>query len=332
MISIIGVSRGNEYSPNHVDNDAAIFNKVVEELGQLGCEVEVYAEKDFVEQGVKGDIIFDMARDKATIARLKSLEDGGALVINSAYGIDNCVRRPMTELLIKRGVPHPQSFIISTADEYSENCYPCWVKRGDSHAMVKEDVAYATCKEEVENILADFRNRDIPVAVINEHLQGDLVKFYGVHGTDFFYWFYPSPCSHSKFGLEKINGIAKGIPFSVEELIIPSADLRNNYNKISKRCHETKEPIYVTRNGVNDLVVLSDEVFEKMRKQNEESEEERIERLISEKFDKHYKDFNEFKADLLKNVTEAIEEIENGKGIPMEQIVAEMEETYNIGK
>lgn len=111
-------------------------------------------------------------------------------------------------------------------------------------------------------------------------------------------------------------------------LIIPSADLRNNYNKISKRCHETKEPIYVTRNGVNDLVVLSDEVFEKMRKQNEE----RIERLISEKFDKHYKDFNEFKADLLKNVTEAIEEIENGKGIPMEQIVAEMEETYNIGK
>ena len=133
VISIIGVSRGNEYSPNHVDNDAAIFNKVVEELGQLGCEVEVYAEKDFVEQGVKGDIIFDMARDKATIARLKSLEDGGALVINSAYGIDNCVRRPMTELLIKRGVPHPQSFIISTADEYSENCYPCWVKRGDSH-------------------------------------------------------------------------------------------------------------------------------------------------------------------------------------------------------
>ena len=155
VISIIGVSRGNEYSPNHVDNDAAIFNKVVEELGQLGCEVEVYAEKDFVEQGVKGDIIFDMARDKATIARLKSLEDGGALVINSAYGIDNCVRRPMTELLIKRGVPHPQSFIISTADEYSENCYPCWVKRGDSHAMVKEDVAYATFSVEELKIQSD---------------------------------------------------------------------------------------------------------------------------------------------------------------------------------
>ena len=50
VISIIGVSRGNEYSPNHVDNDAAIFNKVTEELRRLGCEVKVYAEKDFVEQ------------------------------------------------------------------------------------------------------------------------------------------------------------------------------------------------------------------------------------------------------------------------------------------
>ena len=61
-------------------------------------------------------------------------------------------------------------------------------------------LAYATCKEEVENILADFRNRDgIPVAVINEHLQGDFQKFYGVHGTDFFIGFIPSPCSYSKF-------------------------------------------------------------------------------------------------------------------------------------
>lgn len=218
VISIIGVSRGSEYSPNHVDNDAAIFNEVVEELRRLGCEVKVYAEKDFVEQGITGDVIFDMARDRATIARLKSLEDKGACVVNSAYGIDNCVRRPMTELLIERGIPHPQSFILSTAGRYTGSCYPCWVKRGDSHAMVKEDVAYATCQEEVEQILADFRSRDIPVAVINEHLQGDLVKFYGVQGTDFFYWFYPSPCSHSKFGLEKINGVARGIPFSVEEL------------------------------------------------------------------------------------------------------------------
>lgn len=218
IFSIVGVSRGNEYSPNHVDNDAAIFNKVAEELRRLGCKVEIYAEKEFVAGNIKADIIFDMARDRATIARLKVLEDEGALVVNSAYGIDNCVRRPMTELLLSHGIPHPKSYIIATDQPFEENCYPCWIKRGDSHAMVKEDVCYTTCREEAERVFADFRSRQIPTAVINEHLQGDLIKFYGVQGTDFFYWFYPSPCSHSKFGLESINGVAKGIPFRVEEL------------------------------------------------------------------------------------------------------------------
>ena len=42
-------------------------------------------------------------------------------------------------------------------------------------------------------------------------------------------------------------------------VIRPSADLRNNYSEISKICHETKQPIYITKNGYNDLVLLSNE-------------------------------------------------------------------------
>lgn len=217
-ISIIGVSRGSEYSPNHVDNDAAIFNKVVEELRRLGCKVDTYTEKEFVKRRVEGEIIFDMARDVATIHYLKELEDKGALVINSAYGIDNCVRKPMTERLISHGVPHPHSMIVRTDEEFQGDFYPCWLKRGNSHAIVKEDVSYVVNRDEANSILADFKRRNIPEAVVNEHLQGDLIKFYGVQGTDFFNWFYPGPCSHSKFGLEKINGEAKGIAFNVSDL------------------------------------------------------------------------------------------------------------------
>lgn len=36
-------------------------------------------------------------------------------------------------------------------------------------------------------------------------------------------------------------------------LIRPCADLRNKYNEISKICHETKEPMYITKNGTNDF-------------------------------------------------------------------------------
>lgn len=49
-------------------------------------------------------------------------------------------------------------------------------------------------------------------------------------------------------------------------LIKPCADLRNKYNEISKICHETKEPMYITKNGANDLVILSDQAFADMVK------------------------------------------------------------------
>ena len=113
-------------------------------------------------------------------------------------------------------------------------------------------------------------------------------------------------------------------------LIRPCADLRNNYNEISRICHETKEPMYITRNGTNDLVVLSDEAYESLKKSTQEAEEERIDRLISEKFNKHYASFEEFRKDIFEKITIAIKEIEDGKGIPMEQVMAEMEAKYDI--
>ncbi|MEA5023998.1 hypothetical protein SDC9_15248 [bioreactor metagenome] len=42
-----------------------------------------------------------------------------------------------------------------------------------------------------------------------------------------------------------------------------STALRNDYSKISKLCHETGEPVYVTVNGEGDLAVMSIEAFEK---------------------------------------------------------------------
>ena len=113
-------------------------------------------------------------------------------------------------------------------------------------------------------------------------------------------------------------------------LIRPCADFRNNYNEISKICHETNEPMYITRNGTNDLVVLSDEAYENLTKDLQETTEERIDRLISEKFDKHYANFEEFQKDFWKNINLALKQIDDGKGIPMEQVLAEMEAKYNL--
>ena len=45
-------------------------------------------------------------------------------------------------------------------------------------------------------------------------------------------------------------------------IIRPSSDLRNNYNEISTICHQTKSPVYITKNGVGDLAVMSIELYE----------------------------------------------------------------------
>jgi prevent-host-death family protein len=41
-----------------------------------------------------------------------------------------------------------------------------------------------------------------------------------------------------------------------------STDLRNNYNEISRFCHESREPVFITKNGQGDLAVMSIETYE----------------------------------------------------------------------
>lgn len=45
--------------------------------------------------------------------------------------------------------------------------------------------------------------------------------------------------------------------------IRPISDLRNSANEISDFCRQTREPVYITRNGTGDMVVLSMEEYER---------------------------------------------------------------------
>ena len=48
-------------------------------------------------------------------------------------------------------------------------------------------------------------------------------------------------------------------------MIRPVSDLRNNFADISKTVHETAQPVFLTKNGYGDMVVMSMEAFEKMQ-------------------------------------------------------------------
>ena len=66
-------------------------------------------------------------------------------------------------------------------------------------------------------------------------------------------------------------------------IIKASAALRNDYTSISNMAKETKEPIYITKNGEGDLVLMRIDAFEKreqrlqLRAKILQAEQERIE-------------------------------------------------------
>jgi len=222
-ITIAGIMRAGAYSPNHIGNDAAIFNATADQLRKRGCTVNIYSEEQFNSGKTNEKIILNMCREQESIKRLQHLEDNGHIVINSGYGIENCTRERMTRILLGNNIPYPDSIIVNTNEAVVEQLRKaginnCWIKRGDFHAMHKEDVSYVRHAEEAQEVLQEYFYRGIKRAVINRHLVGDLIKFYGMRGSTFFYWFYPFDDGHSKYGLEAINGKSKGIDFDIEHL------------------------------------------------------------------------------------------------------------------
>lgn len=51
--------------------------------------------------------------------------------------------------------------------------------------------------------------------------------------------------------------------------IRPVSDLRNNFSDISKFVHETQEPVFLTKNGYGDMVVMSIEAYERKQFESE---------------------------------------------------------------
>jgi hypothetical protein len=247
-IKIAGIMRAGAYSPNHIGNDAAIFNVVAEQLRKRGCEVNVYSEEQFIAGATTEDILLNMCREQRSIALLQEAENNGKLVINSGYGIENCTRERMTRILIGSNIPYPDSLMVNTDEAIRDSLVKakmtqCWIKRGDFHAMHKEDVSYVRHPEEAQEVLQEYFLRGIKRAVINVHLEGDLIKFYGIQGTPFFYWFYPFEAGHSKYGAEAINGPARGLKFDEEYL--------------KKICREASEVLDVKIYG-GDCIIADD--------------------------------------------------------------------------
>jgi hypothetical protein len=111
----------------------------------------------------------------------------------------------MIPLLASSAIPIPRSRIISSnpsdpdhpSPQFETGPFPAWIKRADVHNTQSGDVECVSSQEELRNALTVLHDRGIPRVVLQQHILGDLIKFYGIgkpladqQDDAWFRWFY----------------------------------------------------------------------------------------------------------------------------------------------
>jgi hypothetical protein len=206
-MKILMIRRAEQFSPNAVENDRAILEAVALRLSSRGHQVTQVDETLLASSlaADKPDFIFSMARLPAS---LRLLEASGLRVINAPQGVSQCSRRQVQAFMASLHIPYPAG----------SGPHGYWLKRADAAAQTADDVGYAPDLQALASAKAAMRARGIHDYLVSPHVEGDLVKFYGVSTTGFFRYYYPTDDGLSKFGLEQLNGQAHHYPFSATDL------------------------------------------------------------------------------------------------------------------
>ena len=208
MNKVLMIQRAEQFSPNSVAKDLAILEAVADRLRTEGHDVHILSEQHLQSGHLSQyDCIFSMGRLPETLLMLKSLQ--GVRVVNTPQGVENCSRCQLESIMQQNHIPVPPQ---EGTDGY-------WLKRGDAAAQSKDDVQFAATKSDLQAKIKAFETRGISNYTVSAHVVGDLVKFYGVVGTGFFRYYYPTDDGDTKFGDEHRNGSAHHYPFSEPQLL-----------------------------------------------------------------------------------------------------------------
>lgn len=204
-MKIVAIARDKRFSPHSVEKDRVILQAVVEGLQQPVVWTD---EAQVQTEGLPpADLYLTMARSTAVLQQLAEVEKAGKRVVNTAESVVQCVRSVLRRALQAHAIPLPPT----------EGNAGYWLKRGDASAQEQGDVVFCRDKEALAMQQQLFVQRGVTDWVVEAHLPGDLLKFYGVAGG-FFRYFYPSDDGMSKFGNEQHNGLAHHYAFDAAQL------------------------------------------------------------------------------------------------------------------
>jgi hypothetical protein len=194
-----GIFRERAHSPGRENDDTEILRLTGKHLEARGYQVDLKDPEDL--SGLIGGrprAIFLMCEREEVLAQLAAWEQDGIRIVNSAAAVLATYRERMIAQFDEAGVPFVKSRLVATPGRHPGSpTLPVWVKRGDVHNTQEGDVVFAETEAAVEDALGRFHARGIAHAVLQPHVAGDLVKFYGVGpgggpdgGPPWFRWFY----------------------------------------------------------------------------------------------------------------------------------------------
>jgi hypothetical protein len=217
-----GIYRELAHSPGRETDDAEILRATGRRLEAEGFPVVLRTAEEVEEQERDTPpLVFVMCERPRILATLETWERRGVTLVNGPAAIWNTYRDRMLGVFGAAGVPFPESRLVSTSGPPAPDAADSagvWVKRGDVHNTQAGDVLFASGRREVERALAALAARGIPSAVLQRHVEGDLVKFYGVRdpgepgAPGWFQWFYhrDQRLANHPFDAARLESIACG--------------------------------------------------------------------------------------------------------------------------
>jgi hypothetical protein len=182
-----GIYRELAHSPGRETDDAEILRATARKLEEKGFLVDLKTAEEIIASAEEPPaFLFVMCERLEILARLERWQEEGVCQVNNGSAIRNTYRDRMLSLFERNRVPFPASVLVPTAlpvpgeKAFREAPTGCWVKRGDVHSTQPGDVVFAPDPESLARALAAMAGRGIERAVLQEHVAGDLIKFYGV--------------------------------------------------------------------------------------------------------------------------------------------------------
>ncbi len=192
-LKVLGIYREEKYSNRAITADKAIMDEVLGTLKSRLLDDVIVSfvrpeDLSFDSLSLDIDLVFSMAQEESILKFLDFLESRGTVVVNSGRAIRNCYRGKLSELLSDESFSYPRYTSLKTYQKPcelfdSDNGY--WIKRGDFHALVDDDVTHVESIDDIADVLNRFNDRGVDEVILQENCEGELFKFYGVRDNFF---------------------------------------------------------------------------------------------------------------------------------------------------